>query len=861
MPDSKSKKKSVLLPEWFTPQRYELHFKPNIKDAKFSGSETLHYTLKKGSKTITLHSLDLKISNAEVAAAKRTFEKPRITYNKKDETVTFTFPKPIPKGKGRLMLDFEGGLNDRMHGFHRSTYRDGGVTKALATTQFEPTDARRAFPCVDEPAAKAVFDVSITAPKELAVISNTIEKSITKSEQNPNYKTVTFTPSPKMSTYLLAFIVGEFEHVQGKTKNGVLVRVFATPGKKEQLKFALKTGIRCLDFYDSYFQIPYPLPVLDMIAIPDFSMGAMENWGAVTYRESALLYDEKHSSLGNKQRVAIVIAHELAHQWFGNLVTMEWWTDLWLNEGFASYMEYHAVNHLFPKWDIWTQFVNDDFGRALNLDSLYNTHPIEVEVHHPSEIEEIFDAVSYSKGASVIRMLAEYIGERDFKKGVRAYLKKYSHKNAVTQDLWRELGKASGKPVKEFMHNWTSKSGYPVVKVHEKDNGLAFAQSRYFMSPLSKKKAKDRTVWNVPLSLVSNTGKKQEILMSKKSDTIKYGRKGGQWVKINPGETGFYCVDYSPSLLADLRSAISTKALPPVDRLALVRDAFSLAESGESQTTDALNLLTAYENEDDYTVWVEIIGGLGATKKLLKDSPQYPLFEAFAQRLLIPMAKKVGWTPKKSEPHTYVFLRSLVLGALISFNHKPTIEKAAGMFKKKHIPSDFRALVYRAVAKQGGAREHAQFVRMYKVAHDNQQEQTRIAGALGAFENEKLLQKTLDFGMSKHVRPQDTLDPYYAVWGNKDGKKVAWKSLKRDWNEIVKRYTINNKLISYFIAPLGTLTTEKDAKDVATFFKKTTLPKNNRKLAQVLESIKANAEWISRERGAVEKWLKEEMDS
>src|SRR3989344_3967776 len=291
----------------------------------------------------------------------------------------------------------------------------------MATTQFESTDARRAFPCVDEPAAKAVFDVTLMVPDHCTAISNTIPTEV--QEHESGYKIMRFAPTPKMSTYLLAFIVGEFEYVEGKTKEAVLVRVFTTPGKKKQAHFALEVTIKTLSFFNEYFAIPYPLPVLDLIAIPDFSSGAMENWGAITYREAALLVDPEHSSAHTKQWVALVIAHELAHQWFGNLVTMKWWTHLWLNEGFASYIEYLAVDHLFPSWQIWDRFVVADLAQALKLDALANTHPIEVPVHHPDEISEIFDAVSYSKGASVIRMLAEYIGEKDFRDGLRHYLR------------------------------------------------------------------------------------------------------------------------------------------------------------------------------------------------------------------------------------------------------------------------------------------------------------------------------------------------------------------------------------------------------------------------------------------------------
>ncbi|MBI2022577.1 hypothetical protein HYS97_01875, partial [Candidatus Daviesbacteria bacterium] len=421
-------KKSVRLPAHIKPERYQLMLRPDLENFTFSGEETIELILEREAKEITLHSQEIEIESAEFIHQGKTNFASKITYQPEDETATFNFPKSLKKGKGELVLKFKGILNDKLRGFYRSRYSHEGQDKYLATTQFEATDARRAFPSFDEPSKKAIFDVTLMIPANTIAISNTIEKNVWEHESG--YKVVEFEPTPKMSTYLLAFIVGDLEYIEGKTKRGVLVRVFTTPGKKEQGRFALNTAIKMLEFYEEYFKIPYPLPVSDLIAIPDFAAGAMENWGAVTYRETALLIDEANSSAVNRQRVAVVIAHELAHMWFGDLVTMEWWTHLWLNEGFASYIEYLAVDHVFPEFDIWTQFIHMDQGTALKLDSLENTHPIEVEVFHPSEISEIFDKVSYSKGASIIRMLAQFLGPKDFREGLRHYLKTHEYLNS-----------------------------------------------------------------------------------------------------------------------------------------------------------------------------------------------------------------------------------------------------------------------------------------------------------------------------------------------------------------------------------------------------------------------------------------------
>ena len=423
-------KKSVRLSKNVIPKKYDIQFQPDLKNFTFEGLETITLSILKSTKVITLHSKEIEINTADIVIGKNPRHDgvnkifaTKITYDLKAQTASFIFPQFIPAGKNTLTLVFKGVLNDKMRGFYRSQYMIGAKTYHLATTQFEATDARRAFPCFDEPAQKAVFHVSLIVQKGKTAISNTLPVSV--AEHGAGFEIIKFSPTPKMSTYLLAFIVGDFEYLEAKTKNNIRVRIYTLPNKKHQAKFSLDITVRVLEFYEKYFAIEYPLNTLDMIAIPDFSSMAMENWGAITFREVALLVDEEHSSLSNKQWVALVIAHEIAHQWFGNLVTMEWWTHLWLNEGFASYIEYLAVDKLFPKWDIWTQFSTNEFGAALRLDALRNTHPIEIEVHHPDEIGEIFDEVSYSKGASIIRMLADYLGEKDFRDGLRYYLKKH----------------------------------------------------------------------------------------------------------------------------------------------------------------------------------------------------------------------------------------------------------------------------------------------------------------------------------------------------------------------------------------------------------------------------------------------------
>lgn len=850
----KKAQKSVRLSPHVYPEKYALMIKPDFETFTFSGEEIIDIAIDKPTKTLTLHSLELTISSAVFTQDNKPLE-PKISINKQNETALFTFPKLL-KGAGKLKLEFNGILNENMIGFYKSQYEIDGKIHHMATTQFESTHARRAFPCFDEPAQKAVFEVTMHIPHDMTVISNTIETEIL--EHNVGYKIVSFSPTPKMSTYLLAFIVGKFEHIEKKTPEGTLVRVFVTPGKKKQAEFALDVAVKTLSFFHKYFGIAYPLPVLDLIAIPDFAAGAMENWGAVTYRETALLVDEEHSSTINKQWVALVIAHELAHQWFGNLVTMEWWTHLWLNEGFASYIEYLAVDHIFPKWHIWTQFIAMDQTQGLELDGLQHTHPIEVPVHHPDEINEIFDAVSYSKGAAIIRMLAEYLGEDDFRKGLSHYLKKHAYGNAQTEDLWIALERISKKPVVHMMKNWTGKAGYPLLTIEEKQKNLLLSQTRFFLSPLSKKASKDTTLWEVPLAIKVASGKKsQPILLTKKTDILQNVQKES-WFKINPKEVGFFRVAYPKSNLTNLQIPIAKKLLSAEDRFGIIRDVFALSQAGTLSTIDAMSLALAYKEENEYIVWVEIIGQLGALANLLFEESYYQQLEAYNRALLATVAKKVGWKKKPNESHASTLLRSIVLASYGTFGDEATITKAQELFAKRvrgieTIDSDLRGVVYNLVARNGGAKEYQEIMELY-AKESLQEEKDRLLRALCLFKEKKILQKTLDFSFSKHVRSQDSFRAIGAVWNNQYGKKLTWEFVKKKWDVIIDQHG-KSHLMPRFIQPASSFTKAKDAKAIESFFKKTKAPSVERTIAQVLEQIYMHDEWFTRDNMKIKKFL------
>lgn len=841
------KAKSVRLSNDIAPVRYKISLNPDLVNFTFKGVETIELNVLKPTNKITLHAVELEITAASLGK----LNSKSISYNPDSETAEITFGNTLSKGIHKLEIAFEGILNDKMRGFYRSKYEIGGKTHHMAVTQFESTDARRAFPSFDEPDKKAIFDVELIIPKDHTAISNTIETEVL--EHGTGLKILKFAPTPKMSTYLLAFIVGKFEYIEAKTEEGILVRVFVTPGKKRQAKFALSAATKILSFYSNYFKIPYPLPTLDLIAIPDFAAGAMENWGAVTYRETALLVDEQLSSTANKQWIALVIAHELAHMWFGNLVTMQWWTHLWLNEGFASYIEYLAVDNLFPKWKVWTQFVFMDHCRALELDSLKNTHPIEVEVQHPKEISEIFDAVSYSKGASIIRMLASYLGTAAFRKGLQYYLGKHKYGNAKTGDLWDALEQVSKKPVGKMMQNWTGKPGYPLVSAHFRNKKLELSQKRYFSSPISANKSKDSTVWSVPIAITSSK-KIKPFLMSKKSVSVTDPKS---WIKVNPNETSFIRVNYSPELLKLLDKPLAEKKLGTEDRFGIIRDAFALARSGETLTSDSLKLALLYKDEGEYVIWAEIASSLGNINNLVFGQRFYESYRAYCRDIFSVIGEKVGWDKKAGESHSQTLLRPIVLFALGKYGDRKTITRAKSLFVKplNRLDPDLRGVIYNLIAENGGIREYARLRKMYKDT-PMQEEKDRILRALCSFTDKKLLSKTLDFAFSEDVRVQDKFKAVSFVWANPYGRNLAWEFVKKHWEEIEKKFS-GGHLYSRFIQPSAFFVNEKDALDIEKFFKKNPHEGLDRTIAQVTEQIRTNSAWLTRDRKNIGAFLKD----
>ncbi|XP_047138133.2 puromycin-sensitive aminopeptidase isoform X1 [Hydra vulgaris] len=842
------------------PVNYKISLKPDLTNFVFVGDEIINVEVTRETRRITLNSVEIKLLSATFESETLAVSSNDIVYNTEDETVILHFPQALPIGLGNLSISFLGTLNDKMKGFYRSKYKSkSGEDKYCAVTQFEPTDARLAFPCWDEPACKSTFEITIIAPKDKVVLSNMDVSHQKVDDNDESLQIVTFNRTPIMSTYLVAFIVGEFDFVEGKTEDGINVRVFTPVGKSDQGMFALEISLKTLPFYNKYFGISYPLPKMDLIAIPDFAAGAMENWGLVTYRETALLVDPFESSSASKQYVALVVGHELAHQWFGNLTTMEWWTDLWLNEGFASWIEYLCVDYCCPDYKIWTQFVASDFVAAQSLDALDNSHPIEVEVGHPSEIDEIFDAISYSKGAAVIRMLHDYLGEEDFKAGLNSYLNAFKYKNSRTNDLWDHLERKSSKPVKQVMSTWTKQMGFPVLTVTcEQIQSTRIIQitQKKFTADGSQDPAKQ--LWAVPINI--STSKRNEIrTLMNDPDMVLFldNVSPGDWVKLNPGMTGFYRTSYSADMIEVLIPAINS--LPAVDRIGLENDLFALAVAGVSPTTNFLNLLAGYKEETDYTVWSDLSGNLHKLSIIIQNTNSFNAYKNFVISLCKPVATSLGWKPLEGEDHLTAMLRCLLLKRLGLAGDNEIVEESKQKFLDhvdgvQSIPADLRSAVYSTVMSVGDHKTLEQMLSLYRNT-TLMEEKNRILNCLGSTEDPDLINEILNFCLSDDVRPQDTVSGIASCTGSLIGRKLTWEFTKKNWSEFTRRYDggfILSRLVS---CTTKNFATDEEFKDIKHFFDEHQVASAERVIKQSLENIQINCKWLDREKDNIVNWL------
>ena len=820
-----------------SPLNYKLTFEPDLKKFTFDGLESISINCKKSVNIITMNCAELKIKSCIVKSGQKIIKStPKI--NEKKEELQIKLGRKI-RGLCTVDLEFEGILNDRLLGFYRSKYQQNGKTKYLATTQFEAADARRAFPCWDEPEAKATFEISIITDDKFTAISN---MPIKTKKKTGNKTTYNFQKTPLVSTYLIYLGVGEFEYLSGKAGK-IQIRVVTTKGNTSKGKFSLELGKKLLTSYEKYFGIKFPLPKLDLIAVPDFAAGAMENWGAITFRETILLYDPKTSSTRTKQFIAEVISHEIAHMWFGNLVTMKWWNDLWLNESFATFMATKFVDKFYPEWDLWNQFVEDAMNVAMGLDSLKTTHPIDVKVNSPAEIREIFDAISYDKGGCVLRMLENYVGEPNFQKGLKKYLSDFKYKNAEGQDLWDAIGKASKMPVTSMINTWLKQPGFPLVEINQDGNNLKIKQKRYL---LESDKKFSKGLWSIPFSL----GLEKEIsktLFSKKSMSVKLPKNTIGFV-ANYGRKGFYRVKYDEGILLDLKMLVDQKRIPPIDRWAIQNDLFSLCVSGDEQVRNYLDFSDAYFDEDSYLASVNVAHNLASLYFRAFDEKFIEEIRSYAINYFRKILSNLGWEPQKSDKHTDALLRTFTIAVLGKMNDDSVTDEAIRKYQKflkspSSLSPDLIETICSIAAWNGNSKTFADLKKLYTNAK-TMEEKLRFLGAMCGFQDKKLLVRTLNFSQTPEVRSQNMQLPIMKIAGNPYGEKVLWPWLKKNWKSINKKVGHGNPLFNRIVASIAGVADDSMENEIKLFFKNNPTPGTERTQSQTLERIRINSKFL-----------------
>jgi aminopeptidase 2 len=777
--------------------------------------------------SISLNTNEIDIQNAVISSqGSIVTSSPDVSINKDNQTATIKFAETIPAGSSaQLKLTFTGILNDNMAGFYRSSYKlANGETKYIASTQMEPTDARRAFPCFDEPALKAKFTITLIADKSMTCLSNMDVASETE-VQGGAKKAVKFNTTPLMSTYLVAFIVGHMKYIETKDFR-VPIRVYATPDQDiEHGRFSLDLAARTLAFYEKAFDSEFPLPKMDMVAVPDFSAGAMENWGLVTYRIVDLLLDEKASGASRKERIAETVQHELAHQWFGNLVTMDFWDGLWLNEGFATWMSWYSCNAFYPEWKVWQTYVIDSLQSALSLDSLRSSHPIEVPVKRADEINQIFDAISYSKGSSVLRMISKYLGEDVFLQGVRNYIKKHAYGNTQTGDLWSALADASGKPVENVMDIWTKNVGFPVVSVTENPSAssIKLKQNR-FLRTGDVRPEEDTTLYPVMLALRTKQGVDEDTMLTEREGEFKVPDL--DFYKLNADHSAIYRTSYTPERLSKLGEAAKKGLLTVEDRAGMIADAGALAASGYQSTSGLLSLLKGFDSETEFVVWNEILTRVGTLRAawIFEDSQTKDALKAFQRSLVSSKAHELGWEFSDKDGHILQQYKALMFGSAGTAEDPVVVKAAQDMFQRfasgdlSAIHPNIRGSVFSIVLKNGGEKEYNVVLDRFRNAPTSDEKTTALR-CLGSAEDPALIQRTLDLASSDEVKNQDIYMPLGGLRGSTAAIESRWNWMKTNWDALYKRLPPGLGMLGTVVQLCtASFCTEEQLKDVQAFF-------------------------------------------
>lgn len=773
------------LPEIVRPDNYKLSFTPDLANAKFEGDETIAIRILKSTSEITLNAVDIDFHDVTITDGGAT-HKAKITPEKDKEMVVLSVEKPLAPGPATVHITYTGILNNEMRGLYLGKDDQG---RKYAASQFEATDARRAFPSFDEPDYKATFDITAVADKGQVAISN--YKVISDTPGPGEKHTVKFATTAKMSSYLAALVVGNFEYIEGSA-DGIPIRVYSTPGKKDMGKFALEASEYIVSYFDKYFGIKYPYGKLDLVALPDFSAGAMENVGCITFREVILLIDEKQGSVGLKKAIASVASHEIAHMWFGDLVTMKWWDDIWLNEGFATWLSTKPVQKWKPEWNFDLDDVSGA-GGTMNTDSLANTRPIHQAAETPGQIQELFDGIAYGKAAAVLHMLEAYLGEETFRAGIQAYLQEHKYANATAEDFWITQARTSKKPVDTIMPTWMKQPGVPIVNVKVQCSGnstsVKLSQQRYFFDR-SKFEAANDQLWQIPLCLKGSADSAPSCkLLAKKEDTFTLPGCS-TWVLTNAGATGYYRTGYQPDAIRALAKDAESKLSPP-ERIALQSDVWASVRVGREPVGDYLAFVQGLQSDHSRAVIQDVLGKLDFISQYLVNDRDRDEYRMWLRQYLTPIMKDVGWDPKPGETDEQRTLRSALMNALGYDARDPEALAQARKIADRaladpaSVDNELAGAALPLAAINGDSELYDRLMAGLKNPK-SPEDYYLYFYTLPQFTDPKLLQKTLEYAVSPDVRSQDALSLVTGVLANPAGQQLAWDFIRQRWSDLEK---------------------------------------------------------------------------
>ncbi len=846
--------------ETFQPENYQLHLSPSKTSLTFSGTVTIKgKKVGRPNKRITFHQKGLKIRSATLVKhdKKGELDVPVIRINTHDtyNEIRLHSESMLYPGEYTITLEFEGKILEQMVGIYPCHFEHNGEKKMLIATQFESHHAREAFPCIDEPEAKATFDLTLTSPVNETVLANTPVKE--QSTHNDEVSTL-FEKTPRMSTYLLAFVIGELQSVERKTKDGITVKSWSTPAQPlSHLDYSADEAVRYLEFFTDYFGVPYPLQKCDQVALPDFDSGAMENWGLITYREIALLTDDQNRSVSNEQYISMVIAHELSHQWFGNLVTMKWWDDLWLNESFASLMEHIALDAVHPDWHQWESYVSSDITTTSSRDVYSDIQPVGVEVTDPDVIHTLFDpGIVYSKGGRLLKMLREFIGDEAFTNGLRNYFTKHAYKNATREDLWAALSDSSCQDISALMTPWLINPGMPVVKIAQQEKTLTLNQERFLLDDKP-----DSTVWPIPLL----TDDLPQAILTSQSNTFDLLKP--EYVVLNQSGSGHYFTHYTETSHREhIAKRIQEQSLSPETRMNILNDMYMLARKGEASVVDGLEVVMASKDEPRDHAWTLLLRLVGAASQLTEGSEHAEKsLKALRCNLARDWHEKLGWNDSPEDDSNTKQLRQTMVSLMIGGEDKAAIGEAQKRFAEvddlQSLPAELRASILAANVRSGDTESVvARLLKEYPSATADVQ--LDITGAVTATKDPVIGKKILEQAIGKNgfVRTQDIMRWLAYALRNRYMRQEAWEFITQNWDRI-KALLDNSK--SYDFLPIycaNVITTEEWSNKYTSFFEPLINDKSlHRNILVGSADIAARIAWRTRDEQAILAWLEKNV--